>query len=288
MNENKKTALVVEGGAMRGIFSSGVLDAFIQNQYYPFDLCIGVSAGSTNLAAYLAHMYQRNYKIYITYSLEKSFINPWKFLVGGHLMDLDWLWHETIKDIRLDLDKIESNPCDYKVGLTDAITGKAVFVRPKKAQLENIIKASSAVPIAYRRPVNVDKHPYFDGGLTAPIPIYEAVREGAEKIIVLRSRKYPYRMSPAKTGLLKFFLKKYPAVIEAIKNRHEVYNDELDYIRDKHDRLEIIEICPPEGFQTSRLTRDKEILKQDYELGFKEGLKLVEMMRSREKALSRN
>lgn len=218
MKKDYKLALVVEGGAMRGIYSTGVLDALLDNGFMPFDLCIGVSAGSTNLAAYLAHMPKRNYHIYMTYSLSKKFINVWNFIKGKHLMDLDWMWRETIEHMRLNLDNIMMNHCDYFVGITDAVTGKIRYVMPDKSNLETVIKASSAVPILYRHPVIIDGHPYYDGGLSDPIPVKEAVRMGARKIVVIRSRKYDYRMKDSTNILTRWLLRKYPKLSLLLKS----------------------------------------------------------------------
>ena len=98
-----ESALVVEGGALRGVFSTGLLDAFLEARFNPFDLFIGVSSGASNLAAYLAGMIGRNRNIYMDYSLRPDFISYPKFLRGGHLLDLDWLWDITIREVRLDL-----------------------------------------------------------------------------------------------------------------------------------------------------------------------------------------
>lgn len=95
----KGAALVVEGGALRGVFSTGVLDGFLEAGFHPFDFFIGVSSGASNLAAYLAGMKGRNRKIYLDYSLRPEFISLARFLRGGHLMDLDWLWEITIREI---------------------------------------------------------------------------------------------------------------------------------------------------------------------------------------------
>lgn len=272
-------ALVVEGGAMRGIFSTGIMDAFLDQTFHPFDLCIGVSAGSTNLAAYLAEMPKRNYKVYMTYSLDKKFINGWNFIKGNHWMDLDWMWDETIKDMRLNLDCIVSKKCDYLVGLTDAQTGESVYVKPDKDNLETVIKASSALPILYRYPVMVHGHPYYDGGLSDPIPVKEAVRRGAKKILVIRSRKEAYRMKDKSGKLARYLLKDFPKLIETMEKRPLIYNDQIDYIRKKQDGIEIIEVCPPEGFETKRLTKNRRVLEKDYLIGYEVGHALVRTLK---------
>jgi predicted patatin/cPLA2 family phospholipase len=98
-----RSALVVEGGGMRGIFAAGVLFAFGCEKYDPFDIYIGVSAGACDLASHLAGQNSRNYEVLTTYSSSTDFISFIRFIAGGHLMDLDWLWNTTIRNCRLDL-----------------------------------------------------------------------------------------------------------------------------------------------------------------------------------------
>ena len=140
-------ALIIEGGALRGIFSTGVLDGFLESGFNPFDLCIGVSSGATNLAAYLAGMTGRNEKIYTDYSLRREFINFPRFLRGGHLLDLDWLWDITIRENRLDLEAIYATGKSLIVVTTDILTGQAYYKKTGPHDLEHVLKASSAMPL---------------------------------------------------------------------------------------------------------------------------------------------
>jgi predicted patatin/cPLA2 family phospholipase len=274
-------ALVVEGGAMRGIFSTGVLDAFLEKNFNPFQICIGVSAGSTNLAAYLAGMYKRNYKVYTDYSLRPEFISWKKFIKGSHLVDLDWLWDITIKELRLKLDNIINSKKEFYIGVTEAFTGKAVYLKPQKDNLEEMIKASSSIPIFYRKFIQLDGTVYTDGGLADPIPVMEAYRLKAKKIMVLRSRPYSYTMKNSSGNLLsKLYLKEYPKLVESIVNRPKVYKESIDFMRKPPKGVQILEINPPESFKTGRLTKDIDILKQDYELGYNIGLDIVKQWQS--------
>lgn len=267
----KKTALVVEGGAMRGIYSAGVLDAFIEADYYDFDLCVGVSAGATNLAAYLAKMYRRNYTVYTKYSIGKDFINPWKFFRGGNYVDLDWLWEITIRELRLDLRVLAAQPARFLVGVTDAASGTCTFMEPGIDDMEVVLKASSAIPVMYRGPVRVEGKPYWDGGVSDPIPVREAIRRGAEKVVVIRSRKRDFVMKPPLVNLMSRFSGSSSPMAAAVRRRADVYNETLAYMRSGDHGAEIHEICPPDSFTTSRLTRDKAVLDKDYLQGLEDG-----------------
>lgn len=272
MQENKqKTALVVEGGAMRGIYATGVLDAFIEADYYDFDLCIGVSAGATNLASYLAGMHRRNYTVYTHYSLDKRFINLWKFLGGGHFMDLDWLWEVTVRELRLDLETLRARPARFLIGATESSTGQCVFMEPEIDTLVETLKASSALPVMYRKPVRIGSQDFWDGGVSEPIPVREAIRQGATRILVIRSRQDDYVMRQPKWDLSRWLLMRYPAMARAVSNRPRIYNDTLAFMREGGHGVEIEEICPPDAFETSRLTRDRAVLDKDYLLGVQDG-----------------
>lgn len=270
-------ALVVEGGAMRGIFSTGVLDAFLENGFNPFDICIGVSAGATNIASYLAEMYQRNYKVYTDYSIRPDFINWINFMKGGHLVDLDWLWDATIREIRLDLERIFSTKKQFFVGVTEVKTGKAVYLKPDKNNLEEIIKASSAIPVFYRNFLRINDIDFADGGLADPIPVMEAYKRNAKNIMVIRSRPYDYAMKPNSSNFLsKLYFKNHPQLFNIIKNRPKVYHQSIEFMRNPPKDVKILEVNPPKEFQTKRLTKDISILRQDYHLGYKIGIDMIQ------------
>jgi len=262
------SALVVEGGAMRGVFSTGLLDAFLEKDFNPFDCFIGVSAGAGNLAAYLAEMPGRNLRICTDYSLRPEFIDAARFLRGGHLMDLDWMWRTTIAEIRLDLARIYAKGKPFVVCLTDVLAGKAVYRETDAGNLEQALKASSALPFLYRDFPIVDGRPMADGGLTDGIPAGEAVRRGARRIMVIRSRPKNYRK---REGFLQFAvrwkMRQWPLLNAAMAQRVWRYNDAVALIRRPPPGVSIVEICPPENFRPSRLSRNPDALFEGYRQG---------------------
>lgn len=265
-------ALVVEGGAMRGIFAAGVLDAFIHKGFNPFHLCVGVSAGATNLASFLAGMYQRNFKVYTDYSLRPEFISWRKFLTGGHLLDLDWLWDITIRELRIDIPRIINGNQRFWVGVTSVESGEAHYINPSADNIEELLKASSSIPVLYRKQVSINGQQYVDGGLADPIPVEAAFQYGARRILVIRSRKKEYTM-PLKTPatLYRYYLKDYPNLYQAAVDRPRHYARAIEFLRNPPEGVQVIEINPPESFRTSRLTKNIEVLKSDYQLGVEAG-----------------
>lgn len=268
---NGISALVVEGGALRGVFSTGLLDGFLEADFNPFDLYIGVSAGASNLAAYLAGMKGRNGRIYLDYSLRPEFIDFGRFLRGGHLLDLDWLWEITIREIRLDLAAIYARQKPFVVVLTDVLTGQAVYRQTAAEDLEHTLKASSAIPLLYRRYPEVDGRPSTDGGISDAIPVGEAIRRGARRIMVVRSRPRDYVKRPGISDrLLVRHARSRPLLGEAMKRRAQRYNESVVLIRKPSAGVEILEVCPPGDFRVSRLSRDRRVLDEGYEQGRRE------------------
>jgi len=262
------TALVVEGGALRGVFSTGLLDGFLEAGFNPFDLFIGVSSGASNLAAFLAGMVGRNKRIYLDYSVRPAFIDFSRFLRGGHLIDLDWLWEITIREIRLDLATIYARTQPFIVVMTDVQTGAAVY-RPADARdLEQLLKASSAVPLLYRDYPRIEGRPMTDGGVTDAIPVGEAIRRGARRIMVIRSRHRDYvKRDSLSEYLIRWYVRAYPFLERAVAKRVRRYNDTVALIRRPPNGVAIVEICPPANFRVSRLSQDLSVLQEGYDQG---------------------
>ncbi|MGR5238730.1 patatin-like phospholipase family protein [Vibrio alfacsensis] len=269
-------ALIVEGGAMRGVFSCGVLDHFLAENFSPFDSFWGVSAGASNLAAYLAKMPGRNLKIYLDYSLRKEFISPTQLLRGGDMMNLDWMWDITLNELGIDQTVLAADPRPFFLGVTRQDNGQAEYLTPSIDKLAETMKASSALPILYRNGVTLGETKYVDGGVADAIPVAEAIKRGATKIMVLRSRPASYRKSKGKYDILtKRMLKETPALIEPMLTRHIRYNQSLQLIQNPPVGVEIIQVCPPETFKLKRLSRSPEPLRDAYKLGIVVGREAI-------------
>ena len=199
---NSQHALVVEGGAMRGIFAAGVLDEFLEQGYQPFTSYFGVSAGATNIAAYLCNQPKRNYTVITDYSCRPEFINVKRFIKGGHLFDLDWLWQETIREIRLKTEVFEQSQPEFYIVSTAINTGAAHYLKATSSEMVEQLKASCAIPIAYRDYPVINNEPMTDGGVADPIPVIKAYEMGAKEITVVLSQPLGYRKKPSKAPWL--------------------------------------------------------------------------------------
>ncbi len=267
----KKRALIVEGGAMRGIFASGVLDAFMDKAFLPYDFAIGVSAGASNLVGYLANAPQRSFSIITMIATDKTFFNPMRFAKGGHLVDVKWLWDESNRHFPLNYEALFANIPMYAV-VTNIDTGYADYYRVKPKSLANIIEATTALPIAYRNTPCLAGGCYTDGGIADSIPVREAYRRGARDITVILSHPLSYeKKAITMPWLIKKLFSQHPNIAESLIVRASNYNQSLEFIRHPPKDAIIHVIAPPEKFAVKRLTMNKVTLKDGYQMGKKAG-----------------
>ncbi len=272
MKDRYPNILIAEGGGMRGIFATGVLDRFLELGFDPFDMFIGVSSGAGNIAAFMARMPKRNLLVYTRYSLSPEFISLKKFIKGGHLMDLDWLWEKTIAEIRLDLNTIYNTGRPFFVCLTDTDTGRPVYKKTCARDLEAVLKASSALPVLYRKFPEIDGKPCTDGGIADPIPFSKALALGGRRIMVLRSRPRTYQKREwFSQACLRLYFHRYPAFCQSISRRIRKYNDSLDQMRHCQKDVDVIEVCPPDDFSIGRFCRNRSTLLTAYVSGKQAG-----------------
>ncbi|MCQ1060501.1 patatin-like phospholipase family protein [Photobacterium sp. DNB23_23_1] len=263
-----KSALIVEGGAMRGIFAAGVLDHFFEIEHRPFDFCIGVSAGSTNLAAWLANQPGRSHRVITDYSCRKPFIDLPRFFRGGHWLDIDWLWDITIDEIPIDGWELEQQPIPLFVVTTNVATGEAHYIEATEQNLNQLLKASCAVPIAYRHYPEMDGFHMTDGGVADSIPVIKAYEMGARDITVVLSRPHGYRKkAPKIQWLVRKLLNDTPCLAEAMMKRADTYNQAIDFIDNPPEDCRINVIVPPVEFEVGRVTTNSQKLQKGYEQG---------------------
>ena len=271
------TGLVVEGGAMRGIFSAGVLDVFHERGLLHFDVAVGASAGACNIACFLALQLGRNRRCYLGHMSRREFIDVRRGLRGGHILDLDWLWTAFEREDPLDVAAVfQSSTPLYVVG-TSVATGAAIYTRPRESDLLDVLKGSCALPGLYRGKVHVDGEHVVDGSIADPIPVEEAYRRGARRIVVVRSRAATFVKKPGLANLASSALFwRTPALRRAVATLPERYATAVDFINRPPADCEIIHVTPDAPLATGRTTQDAKTLAHDYELGRRAGARAVE------------
>lgn len=267
----KRAGLVLEGGANRGIFTAGVLDFLMENEFY-FPYVVGTSAGACNATGYLSRQPGRMKKCTIVTEKENSYVslkNTWK---THTLLDMDMVFEKYPEEIYpFDFEMYFQSPIQCEMVVTNCITGKAEYLsehsNPKR--LMNICRASSSMPLVTKI-VYVDGKPYLDGGLADSIPLIHSLKTGHSRNVVVLTRKKGYRK---KTGRGKNRLyeaaygKEYPNLVRCMANRARSYNKIMDYI-EKWESEGKIFVIRPEMEPVARLERDTEKLENFYQHGY--------------------
>ncbi len=263
----EQKALVVEGGAMRGIFASGVLDSFMELNHKPYDFVMGVSAGASNLVGYLSNQPLRSYQVITQLATSSRFYNPGRFLRGGDLVDVRWLIDEANSRYPINEDALfASTP--FFAAATNVQTGEPDYYQITRENFVTAIEATSALPIVYKKMPCFGGACYTDGGVSDSIPVKEAYRRGARDITVVLSHPESYEMPKAKSEwMMKKLFAKYPQVAKSVTARAEKYNGSLDFIRNPPKDAHIRVIAPPEHFAVKRLTMNKSALDHGYSMG---------------------
>ncbi|ELW80470.1 MULTISPECIES: patatin-like phospholipase family protein [Acinetobacter] len=279
MMTNLRNALVVEGGGMRGAFTCGVLDAFLQQNFNPFDLFVGVSSGSTNLANYLAKQHGRNIELYLDHSLRPEFIRYGRFFKGGDLLDMQWMWDTVEKENPLDQNTLFAQNPDFYMVLTHARSGHAEYLRAGKDNIIDGLRASSSIPYLTRKAVDIFGEPYFDGGVADALPVqWAAQQSNIKNLLVIRTRTQSYFKASSKADqfFAKYLMNQYAGFSDSLKQRCQRYNATVDFMR-QNNQQGILEVCPPDDkMLAGRLCKDKRKLQYTYEVGLDCGRKAIE------------
>lgn len=265
---NNKSGLILEGGGMRGVFTSGVLDNFMDRGIH-FPYTIGVSAGACNGLSYMS--YQRGRAKFSNIDLlEKYRYIGFKHLITkGNIMDFNLLFHTfPEKIIPYDYEKFAQSEAEYEMVTTNCITGKACYFNEKRdpKRIIDIVKASSSLP--FLCPITyVDNIPMLDGGIADSIPLKRAQSLGIDNNLVVLTRNKGYR----KSGEMKvppFFYRKYPKLCDAIRNRNRLYNQQMDWIETLEKEGKLLVIRPELPILVDRMERDTKKLLDLYQQGY--------------------
>ena len=274
INITNKSGLILEGGGMRGVFTSGVLDCFMDNGIR-FPYTIGVSAGACNGLSYISNQRGRAKFSNIDLLEKYNYIGIKHLLKKGNIMDFDLLFH-TFPDeiIPYDYEKLASCKEHYEMVTTSCKTGEACYYEEKKdpKRVIDIVKASSSLPFVC--PITyVDDEPMLDGGIADSIPLMRARELGYDNNVVVLTRNKGYRKKEKDMKFVSLFYKQYPAMQEAIRNRNRIYNEQISMIEALEERGEIVVIRPEKPVEVDRMERDSKKLIALYEEGYELGLK---------------
>jgi len=272
MQIGRNTGLVLEGGGMRGVFTSGVLDAFMKHDLY-FPYVVAVSAGACNGLSYMSRQPRRARYSNIDMLRKYDYISLKRLLTQGSIFDPNILYERFPNEIvPFDYETYRENPAVYEIVTTNCLTGRAEYLTEKTdpKRLTAIVKASSSLPYVAQI-TEVDGVPMLDGGIVDSIPVVRAIDKGYSPNVVILTRNRGFRSSEPDIKIPKLFYGEYPRLRVALSRRVEEYNKQLELIERMEDWGEVICIRPERPMEVDRLCRDVEKLEALYEEGFKLG-----------------
>lgn len=276
MQLGPKTGLVLEGGGMRGVFTSGVLDAFMKHELY-FPYIVAVSAGACNGLSYMSRQPRRARYSNIDMLRKYDYISLKHLLTQGSIFDPNILYERFPNEIvPFDYETYRENPAVYEIVTTNCLTGRAEYLTEKTdpKRLTAIVKASSSLPYVAQI-TEVDGVPMLDGGIVDSIPVVRAIDKGYSPNVVILTRNRGFRSSEPDIKVPKLFYGEYPRLRVALSHRVEEYNKQLELIERMEDWGEVICIRPERPMEVDRLCRDVEKLEALYEEGFMLGEQFI-------------
>jgi predicted patatin/cPLA2 family phospholipase len=268
----RNTGLVLEGGGMRGVFTSGVLDAFMKYDCY-FPYVIAVSAGACNGLSYISRQPRRARYSNIDMLQKYGYISLKSLLTQGSIFDPNILYERFPNEIiPFDYDTYQQNPTIFEVVTTNCLTGLPEYLVEKNdmRRMTDIVKASSSLPYVAQI-TTVDHIPMLDGGITDAIPVQRAINTGHPLNVVILTRNRGFRSTELEVKAPKVFYKEYPRLRVALSHHVDVYNQQLDMIERMEDWGEIITIRPQLPMEVDRICLDVNKLEHLYEEGFAQG-----------------
>lgn len=272
MKINRNTGLVLEGGGMRGVFTTGVLDAFMKHDMY-FRYVVAVSAGACNGVSYMSHQIRRARIANINMLGQYDYIGLKNLITQRSIFDRKLLYDEfPNKLVPFDWETYSKSGAEFEVVTTNCHTGRSEYLSEYKnpQRLNDIIMASSALPFV-SSVVEVDGTPMLDGGIIDSIPIQRAVDTGHDFNIVISTRNMGYRSKGHDMKLPHLIYDEYPRLRVALSHRIEAYNEQLEMMERMERWGEIVVIRPERPLEVGRVTRDTDKLERLYEEGFRLG-----------------
>lgn len=273
------SGLVLEGGGMRGVYTAGVLDFFLDKNI-EFENVYGVSAGAINACNYLAKQRRRSFRVTADYIQNKDYASLRNLLLTGDFFGVEMCYDIVPNQLDLyDYEEYQKYQGNFYVVVTNCITGQAEYKRITDMKKEVIyVRASSSLPFMARE-VMIHGIPYLDGGIADSIPIRQARRDGNRKnvIILTRDREYQKRQLQL-MGAIRIRYRKYPQLVKSVERRYLVYNKTLEYIHKLSRAGKALVIQPQNPVKTGKLEKNKKKLNMLYQEGYQDAEKKYEQL----------
>ena len=281
MNGSKR-GIVLEGGAMRGMFTAGVVDVFLENGI-DFDGAVGVSAGAAFGCNLKSRQIGRTIRYNMKYCNDKRYCSFSSLIKTGDMFGVDFCYRQIPFELdRFDIETFQNNPMEFFVVCTDVRTGEPHYVKCEKADENDLIyfRASASMPLVSTIVNAPDGKLLLDGGIADSIPLEFFERSGYEKNVVVLTQPRCYVKGKNKLmPMIRMRLRKYPEFVKAARDRHILYNRQTEYVYNAEKEGRALVIAPPEKLPVGRVEHDPENLKKTYEIGRKTALERLDEIR---------
>ena len=270
VKKSMKIGLVLEGGAMRGMYTAGVLDTFLDKDFWVNGI-ISVSAGALFGVNYPSRQKGRAIRYNKKFISDKRYISFKSLVSTGNIVNKDFAFYEVpFKYDVFDNKTFKESDIDFYVAVTNLQTAQAEYVKliDPLAQME-VLRATSAMPYV-SRPVEIGGIPYLDGAIADSIPVEQMQKLGYDKIIVILTRTLDYRKSKPMTWIAKWFYRLYPHFSDALNQRYAMYNRQFENVIKLAEKGDIFVIRPSVDLKIKRIEKDPNKLQAMYELGMKD------------------
>ena len=273
-----KTGLVLEGGAMRGMYTAGVMDMMMDHDIH-FDGVIGVSAGALFGVNYLSHQRGRVIRYNKKYNGHKDYMGLLPLLKEGNIVSTRYAYDRVPRlfDV-FDNETYKASDTEFYAVVTNLHTGQPEYMRVDDVYEQmDVLRASGSMPFV-SKPVQIDGQYYLDGGVSDSIPFAFFEKQGYDRLVVILTRDLSYRKKAMSPLMIEASYHKYPEFAEQLKNRHEVYNRSVRMLKRKEEKGEIFVIRPSVPIQIKRIETDPDKLQQVYDEGVKDAAEHMEQL----------
>lgn len=271
----------MEGGAMRGMFTAGVIDVWMENGI-TFDGAIGVSAGAVFGCNYKSKQPGRVIRYNTKYCKDPNYMGTRILLKTGNIFGVEMCYHEIPERLDpFDIETFEKNPMEFYVVCTDVVSGQPIYRKLKTGTGDDLLymQGSASMPLV-SKVVEVQGRKLLDGGISDSIPLKYFESIGYDRNVVILTQPKGYIKEPNKmTRIAKIGLKRYPHMIQAMETRHKMYNEETRYVRRKELEDKIVVIRPKEKLPVGHIAKNPDKLWETYQLGREQGEKNLERVK---------
>ena len=265
------TGLVLEGGTFRGIFSAGVMDAFIE-EGIEFPYIVGVSAGISNGLSYVSKQFERNIVILEKYRNDKRYLGFRNYKKCRSMFGLDFVFGEIPQQlVPFDYEEFRRYKGKCLVGVTNAVTGKPEYFNALEDD-ENFqfLRATCAIP-GYFPAIMINGTPYFDGGLASPIPVKQALKDGCSKTVIILTQPEGFvkKCGKGNIAMSQLIRRKYPEIEMRLLVRHKIYNKQTEFCNELERRGKAVIFRPP--YKLDSFEKDEKVLRAVWQEGYEMG-----------------